>query len=74
MSKIEKGNQIDVIYTDIRKAFDRLIHSVLIGKLRRFGVHSSILVWIQSYLSDRGQFVKVCGYISKPINVTSGVP
>ena len=74
VGKIEEGNQIDVIYTDISKAFDRLIHRVLLNKLFRFGVHSSMLAWIQSYLSAREQFVKVCGWISKPIYVTSGVP
>ena len=29
---IEEGDQVDVIYTDICKAFDRLLHSVLLKK------------------------------------------
>ena len=71
---IEDGDQVDVIYTDICKAFDRLLHSVLLKKLNSIGVHSAMLAWIQSYLGDREQFVKVSGWISRPISVTSGVP
>ena len=73
VGKIEEGAQIDVIYTDICKAFDSLIHSMLIIKLNNIGIHSSMLAWIQSYFSDRQQFVKMGGWTSKPINVTSGV-
>ena len=38
VSKIEEG---DVIYTDISKAFDRLSHTALVGKLSRIGVKSN---------------------------------
>ena len=65
--------QIDVIYTDIDKAFDTVNHSLLLNKLQHLGIHSALLAWIQSYLSDRKQFVKLSGLISKPINVCSGV-
>ena len=71
---IKEGDQVCVIYTDIRKAFDRLLHTVLLKKLYRIGIHSAILAWIQSYLSNRQQFVRVSGWIFRPINVTSGVP
>ena len=37
-------------------------------------LYSALLTWIQSYLSDRKQFVRLSGQISKTINVTSGVP
>ena len=33
-----------------------------------------MLAWIKSYLSNRQQIVRVSGWTSKPINVTSGVP
>ena len=33
IGKIEEGDQVDVIYTDIGKAFDRLLHSVLVRNL-----------------------------------------
>ena len=37
-------------------------------------MHPSILSWIQSYLGNRQQFVRVSGWISRPVDVTSGVP
>ena len=43
VGKIEEGNQVDVIYNDISKAFDKLLHSVLVRKLHRIGVHSAML-------------------------------
>ena len=32
ISVLESGEQLDVIYTDIRKVFDRLNHSILLKK------------------------------------------
>ena len=45
--------QVDAIYTDFSKAFDRLDHSFLVQKLREVGVSRSFLNWIESYLNDR---------------------
>ena len=43
VSKIEIGDQVEVIYTDICKAFDKYLHSVLLKKLYKIGIHSSML-------------------------------
>ena len=53
VGKIEEGDQVDVIYTDISKAYDSFSHSELVGKICRIGVKSNLVAWIQSYLSDR---------------------
>ena len=71
---VESLVQLDVIYTDFKKAFDRVSHSILIRKLNEMGVHSNLLRWIKSYLSDRSQFVKLSGCSSRTFSVTSGVP
>lgn len=71
---LESKAQLDVIYTDFKKAFDRVKHSVLIRKLNEMGIHSSLLGWILSYLSGRSQYVKLSGWTSRTFNVTSGVP
>lgn len=73
-SVIESKHQLDVIYTDFQKAFDRVKHSILLCKLNKMGVHSSLLAWISSYLSGRSQFVKLANWTSRTFNVTSGVP
>lgn len=71
---MESNHQLDVIYTDFKKAFDRVKHSILLYKLNQMGVHSSLLAWISSYLSGRSQFVKLAGWSSRTFSVTSGVP
>ena len=50
VGKIEESAQIDVIYTDICKAFDSLIHSMLIIKLSNIGIHSSTFICMDSIL------------------------
>jgi Reverse transcriptase (RNA-dependent DNA polymerase) len=71
---LERGYQVDTIYTDFSKAFDKVNHTILILKLERFGLHGQLLAWIASYLHNRKQFVKVSNFLSKEIEVTSGVP
>ena len=71
---IESKSQLDVIYTDFSKAFDRIQHSILLRKLNRFGIHSNMLKWIESYLTGRTQQVKISTCLSRAFVVKSGVP
>lgn len=74
LQNMENGNQIDSIYTDFSKAFDKIDHNLLIFKLNKLGINGALLTWIKSYLSGRKQFVKYLGVLSNAISVTSGVP
>lgn len=71
---LDKKFQLDVVYTDFSKAFDRVNHKCLIYKLSQIGVHSSLLKWLQSYLSDRVQYVSIDSSKSSTFRVPSGVP
>ena len=73
-SKLDSGEQIDVIYLDLSKAFDKVSHAKLLKRLREFGFGGNILNWFSSYLSDRRQQTTVHGVTSRPLAVTSGVP
>ena len=73
-TEMGKKRQIDAIYTDFQKAFDRVDHKLLIFKLNKMGIQGSILKWISSYLNDRTQTVKFNNVYSDLIKVTSGVP
>lgn len=73
-SEIEGGHQVDAVYTDFSKAFDSVDHSILIDKLNLLGVGGIFLRWVSSFLTDRTQFVDFNGTLSRPIDVTSGVP
>lgn len=66
--------QVDAIYTDFAKAFDKVNHRLLLFKLKRLGLEEGILRWLESFLVGRVQWVKINGSISRPIIVTSGVP
>ncbi|CAH2096742.1 unnamed protein product [Euphydryas editha] len=74
LSNMERSGQIDVIYTDFEKAFDRVDHLILLSKLQQLGIHGDLLRWIKSYLTNRSQAVVVGGYRSNYVNVPTGVP
>ena len=61
------------VYFDITKAFDTVDHTLLVNKLRRFGLNGNILKWFIDYLSGRQQRVLLNGEISKTLSVSSGV-
>ena len=68
------GGQVDAIYTDFSKAFDKVDHVLLCQRMASHGIHGNLLRWICSYLSNRSQLVAVGGFVSVPVAVTSGVP
>ncbi|XP_059045113.1 uncharacterized protein LOC131840914 [Achroia grisella] len=74
LTNMDKGGQVDVIYTDFEKAFDRVDHLILLGKLQTLGIHGDLLRWIESYLNKRSQAVVIGGYRSDFIEIPSGIP
>ncbi|RVE55239.1 hypothetical protein evm_000137 [Chilo suppressalis] len=71
---IDSGVEIDSIYTDFSSAFDKVDHNILFMKLKRYGIHGPLLLWLRSYLEHRLLRVVVNGYKSKPFLTSSGVP
>ncbi|CAB3980290.1 Hypothetical predicted protein, partial [Paramuricea clavata] len=69
---LDQGEQIDVVYLGMSKAFDKVNHKKMIDKLRSFGFNGGLLSWFQSYLRHHRQKVTALGSTSTP--VTSGVP
>ena len=58
INTFESRLQVDSVYTDFSKAFDRVNHSLLLPKLKALGIDGKVLMWIQSFLSSRTQSVK----------------
>lgn len=74
MELLDKGEQIDMIFLDFEKAFDRVSHSNLLVKVRSLIHNDQITNWIEAYLSQRHQYVQIGNSPSYQASVISGVP
>jgi len=60
---------------DISAAFDTINHSTLIDRITQdFGICGSAIIWLQSFISDRQQYIAIGAEQSASVNYTSGVP
>lgn len=71
---LEKQLQLDVVYTDFEKAFDKVKHDVLLRKLCNFGLSDNLIKLFKSYLQNRSFVVKHNGNTSGKFKANSGVP
>jgi len=71
---LESGSKIDVIHTDLEKAFDKVPYCRLISKLHSYHLNKKIILWSESFLIDRKQRVKIDEVMSQWSDVLSGIP
>ena len=71
---LDQGDDVDVIYLDFCKAFDKVPHKRLLKKLWGYGITGNVHAWVKDFLTNRSQLVKINGASSEPVNVISGVP
>eukprot|EP00794_Sanderia_malayensis_P001171 gene1171-540_t len=71
---LDSGGNVDVLYMDYAKAFDKVAHIRLLKKLQGYGPTKQILDWIRSFLDGRRQRVKMNGEVSRWADVLSGAP
>ena len=69
---LDEGSPVDIIYLDLKKAFDKVPHQRLLLKLKAQG--NGMINWIEKWLIDRRQRVVVDGEVSNWKSVLSGVP
>ena len=74
ITHMEQKAQVDVIYTDLKSAFDRIDHRILLCKLSRLGASPQFIKWLSSYLCGRSLRVRLNSSISTPFSNKSGVP
>ena len=71
---LEEGDNVDVIYADMAKAYQKVDHGVLLYKIRSLGFRGRLLRWISNFLKNRTQFVLIDGELSEGADVLSSVP
>ena len=71
---VDQGNYVCGIFVDLEKAFDTVNHKSLCEKLNHYGLRGNINLLIQSYLSNRKQFVSINGFESTLRDIVCGVP
>ncbi len=71
---IDSRNNIDVVYLDLKKAFESVVHSKLLLKISQIGICGDLFDWLVCYLSDRQQCTVINGIRSPYRSVLSGVP
>ena len=74
LNNLLENKDVDVIYLDFAKAFDKVDHQILLKKLFAYGVRGKLLTWLNCYLTNRWQTVVINGEHSYPAKVISGVP
>ncbi len=62
------------IFLDHSKAFDTLDHHILIKKLEFYGLHGLSLKRMESYLSNRTQYVEIYESNADMLHLSTGVP
>ena len=73
-NSLDNGEDVDLIYLDFQKAFDKVPHLRLLNKLKGFGISGKIHNFITDFLTDRKQRVVVNGSPSTWSSVKSGIP
>ena len=71
---LDRNVQTDILFLDFAKAFDSVDHTILLTKLKSYGISGNMYNWFTDYLSGRTQRVVVDGVTSEWSHVTSGVP
>ncbi len=59
------------VYLDLSKAFDTLDHSILIEKLKYYGINHRELSLFKIYLANRKQFIDIEGTTSDMLSLTT---
>ena len=74
LKSFENKEYLVGVFIDLAKAFETVNHSILLGKLKHYGVRGTSLKWFTSYLSNRSQFVNFNHVFSSYLPLTHSVP
>ncbi|CAM5138834.1 unnamed protein product, partial [Eretmochelys imbricata] len=70
----EITGSVDELFLDFSKGFDTVSHSILVSKLKMYGLDDCTIRWVESWLDCQAQRVVINGSMSSWQLVSSGVP
>ncbi len=70
----KNGNYVRLLFIDYSSAFNTIVPTKLAVKLSDLGLNTSLCDWIQDFLTDRPQLVKVGQFTSNSITLDIGAP
>ena len=65
LDMLERGENVDLVYLDFAKAFNKCYINLLIHKAKTLGITGKVEIWIHSFLISRKQNVVVIGTKSR---------
>ena len=71
---MEPGKNVQSVFLDLSKAYDRVSIPGLLSKFSLIGFSSSATEWFASFLTHREQCVLLDGTTSAPLTPKSGIP
>ena len=72
---LDNNNYLVAVFLDFSKAFDTVVHSILLDKLKYYGIEDVSLSWFTSYLTCRKQCVVIDrNFYSDFKDITYSVP
>ena len=74
LKNIDEGLLTGMVMLDLKKAFDSIVHKILLDKMHLIGIRGTAHKWFKSYLSSRSQYVYMNGVRSEYAAVECGIP
>ena len=71
---IEKGKLVGAVFMDLSRAFGTISHSMLMTKLKAYGISGEEIQWFNDYLFNRKQCTQFGDDVSSNFSVLTGVP
>ena len=70
---LDSGNYVDSVFLNFAKAFNTVIHQILLSKLENYGIRGPTKDWFELHLKNRHQIVKIGDTFSAKIQIVCGV-
>ena len=74
VQSVEAGFNVDSVYLDFEKAFDKVDHGLLCHRLKEKRIWGKTGIWLADFLKNRVQKVIANGEVSSYEKIISGVP